>query len=113
MNKWVSIAYHLDAFKLMIPQRPRERAVLRNFPVAVLMWRMSIVQELVLSGFQLELYAPDERPFAYWYTAQIIEQHISCLDGISSVLSPGQILIQYTRSGPYTDLLKTRPVEKK
>lgn len=38
------------------------------------------MREVVLSGFQLELYTGEERAFSYWYAAQIVESHLECLD---------------------------------
>lgn len=49
------------------------------------------MREIVLSGFQLELYAKEERPFAYWYAAQIIEVHLRCLDNIIPGVQEGLI----------------------
>lgn len=38
------------------------------------------MREITLSGFQLELYAPAERPHAYWYAAKVIETQLECYD---------------------------------
>ncbi|KAF9557743.1 Mak10-domain-containing protein [Agrocybe pediades] len=51
------------------------------FPNIALLWRLSIIREIVLSGFQLELYKNEEKTFAYWYTATVISTHLDCLDG--------------------------------
>ncbi len=64
--------------------------VLEQLPNAILLGRLSALRELVLSGFQLELYAANERPFAYWYASQIIEKHLVCIDAIISILVPGE-----------------------
>ncbi|PPR02186.1 hypothetical protein CVT26_012126 [Gymnopilus dilepis] len=63
--------------------------VLSRLPDIALSWRLSLVQEVVLSGFQLELYAPQEKPFSYWYTVQVIEAHLECLDRMSVVVQEG------------------------
>ncbi|KIM87338.1 hypothetical protein PILCRDRAFT_63658, partial [Piloderma croceum F 1598] len=47
---------------------------------AALLWRLTIVREVLLSGFQLELYTMEEKAFAYWYVTQVIEEHLCCLD---------------------------------
>ncbi|KII89424.1 hypothetical protein PLICRDRAFT_160784 [Plicaturopsis crispa FD-325 SS-3] len=63
--------------------------VLCQVPNAVLSWRLSIIREIVLSGFQLELYNPDEKALAYWYTAQVIDAHCTCLTSLLRSLPPG------------------------
>jgi len=42
---------------------------------------------VVFSGFQLGLYTMEEKAFAYWYAAQIIEEHVFCLDNLLPVMS--------------------------
>jgi hypothetical protein len=51
------------------------------------------LEEVVLSGFQLELYSTDEKVFAYWYTAEIIKEHLSALGNLISVAAQGTILV--------------------
>ncbi|KAG7453081.1 uncharacterized protein BT62DRAFT_959328 [Guyanagaster necrorhizus] len=60
--------------------------VVKQLPNAALLWRLSTIREIILSGFQLELYSQEERPFAYWYTSQVIERHLCCLDEILPVV---------------------------
>jgi len=50
------------------------------------MWRLTAAENIILSGFQLELYAPHERTFAYWYLAQVIETHLGCIEDALAVL---------------------------
>ncbi|TFK32597.1 Mak10 subunit, NatC N-terminal acetyltransferase-domain-containing protein [Crucibulum laeve] len=49
-------------------------------PKVPLLWRLSCIQEIIFSGFQLELYTSDERPFAYWYATHIINSQLECFD---------------------------------
>ncbi|KAG2073488.1 Mak10-domain-containing protein [Suillus decipiens] len=55
--------------------------------VAVLMYRLSVIREVVLSGFQLSLYTNEERVFAYWYVVQVLEMHLSCIDQLMPGMS--------------------------
>ncbi|KAJ8508180.1 hypothetical protein ONZ45_g9535 [Pleurotus djamor] len=57
-----------------------------EMPVAVLTCRLNCIREVVSSGFQLELYNPEERAFAYLYIVQLIEVHLSSLDSLDSVV---------------------------
>ncbi|KAJ8093388.1 N-alpha-acetyltransferase, non-catalitic subunit [Marasmius tenuissimus] len=57
-----------------------------KMPSAALLWRLSTMREVVLSGFQLELYNPVERPFAYLYASQIIEEHLETIDDVKSIV---------------------------
>lgn len=59
-------------------------------PDAILLWRLTIVREVVLSGFQMELYSMEERAFAYWYVAQVIEAHLDCIDNWVPVVSKSE-----------------------
>lgn len=51
-----------------------------KLPHVILLFRLEAMREITLSGFQLELYAPAERPHAYWYAAKIIEAQLECYD---------------------------------
>ncbi|KAH7928162.1 Mak10-domain-containing protein [Leucogyrophana mollusca] len=61
---------------------------------AILLHRLSTIREVILSGLQLSLYSTEERVFAYWYLAQILEQHLACLDNIMSSVSQGTNVFQ-------------------
>ena len=54
-----------------------------------LLWRLSVVREVILSGFQLELYGREEKSFAYWYAVEVIDAHLSCLDNLISIVQEG------------------------
>jgi len=41
------------------------------------------VREFILSGFQLELYSWEEKP---WYAVEVIDTHLSCLDNFTSIV---------------------------
>ena len=60
-----------------------------QLPRAIALWRCSMLREIVLSGFQMELYNADEKTFASWYTTQIIEEHIATLDTLMPLISKG------------------------
>ncbi|KAF8061759.1 Mak10 subunit, NatC N-terminal acetyltransferase-domain-containing protein [Lyophyllum atratum] len=55
-------------------------------PKVALIWRLSAIREVVFSGFQLDLFSSEERPFAYWYAARVLEEHLSCLDDLLNVV---------------------------
>ncbi|OCB91093.1 hypothetical protein A7U60_g1658 [Sanghuangporus baumii] len=69
--------------------KPRDSAdsrVLKCIPLAILHWRAGIARDIVLSGFELELHAPDERPFAYWYLSEILQTHEEVLKELLSAV---------------------------
>lgn len=74
-----------DVQKHLAPVQSGIDVVGRLRPV-VLMYRFETIREVILSGFQLALYSANERPFAYWYLAQVLEQHLACFDEIIEVL---------------------------
>lgn len=63
--------------------------ILRQIPNAVLSWRLTVIREVIFSGFQLDLYTSEERAFAYFYVAQTIEKHISCLEQLIGIVPAG------------------------
>ncbi|KAI0062099.1 Mak10-domain-containing protein [Artomyces pyxidatus] len=63
-----------------------DSALVLAIPRAVLLWQLSIVREVVLSGFAMELYVPHERPFAYWYASQVMKEQLSVLEQLESVI---------------------------
>ncbi|KAL4064339.1 Mak10 subunit, NatC N-terminal acetyltransferase-domain-containing protein [Scleroderma citrinum] len=56
--------------------------IVTRLRLVVLLYRYENIREVILSGFQLSLYSANERPFAYWYLAQVLEQHLTCLDEV-------------------------------
>ncbi|KAJ6606132.1 Mak10 subunit, NatC N-terminal acetyltransferase-domain-containing protein [Mycena vulgaris] len=66
----------------------RSTHVMKHLPACALVWRLSVIREVVLSGFQLELYTSEEKPFAYWYASQVIEAHLACLDDMLLAVEP-------------------------
>ncbi|PPQ78350.1 hypothetical protein CVT25_011633 [Psilocybe cyanescens] len=63
--------------------------LLNHLPDIALLWRLSDIREIVLSGFQMDLYAKEERAFAYWYAARVIDTHLSCLDDLLPLVDDG------------------------
>ncbi|KAJ7891358.1 Mak10 subunit, NatC N-terminal acetyltransferase-domain-containing protein [Mycena olivaceomarginata] len=62
--------------------------VMKQLPACALVWRLSVIREVVLSGFQLELYTSEEKPFAYWYASQVMDAHLACLDDMLLAVEP-------------------------
>jgi hypothetical protein len=61
-----------------------------QMPKVALLWRLSSIREIVFSGFQLDLLSAEERPTAYWYAAEVLDAHLSCLDDIMPVIPKGK-----------------------
>ncbi|RDB19321.1 N-alpha-acetyltransferase 35, NatC auxiliary subunit [Hypsizygus marmoreus] len=57
-----------------------------QMPNVALVWRLGAIREVIFSGFQLELFAREERPIAYWLVAQVLDEHLSCLDDLLRVV---------------------------
>ena len=58
-------------------------------PRTAQLWRLAASREVILSGFQQELYAPEEKPIAYWYLSRVLEVHLCCIDGLLPVVPRG------------------------
>ncbi|KAG6916900.1 hypothetical protein DXG01_004733 [Tephrocybe rancida] len=59
-----------------------KESIVIHIPKVPLLWRLSSIREVIFSGFQLELFSSEERPFAYFYVTQVIEEHLSNLDDL-------------------------------
>lgn len=55
----------------------------------MLLWRLSSIREIVLSGFQLEFYSPEEKTFAYWYLTRVFEMELECFENLLAAMPPG------------------------
>ncbi len=58
----------------------------------MLLWRLSIIREVFLSGFQLELYVEDEKPFVYWELSHVAHEHLATLDLLEPVIPKGELV---------------------
>lgn len=55
------------------------------------MWRLASAREVILSGFQQELYSKEELPIAYWYLVHVLDVHLANIDEILVYVRPGQL----------------------
>ncbi|THG95833.1 hypothetical protein EW145_g7894 [Phellinidium pouzarii] len=89
------------------PRDASESRILKCIPLAVLHWRAGVIRDIILAGFELELYALDERPFAYWYLSQLLGGHENILRELLDVVPQGSPAHSYlTAQGLYVTLLK-------
>lgn len=65
--------------------------IIHQLPSAVLLYEMTTVREILLSGMQLELYNLWEKVFVYWYLAKVLGKHLECLNSLLSVIPEGMI----------------------
>ncbi|KAI0713691.1 Mak10 subunit, NatC N-terminal acetyltransferase-domain-containing protein [Earliella scabrosa] len=68
------------------PPDSETAAVLAAVPRTAQLWRLTACREVILSGFQQELYAPEEKPIAYWYLARVLDYHIGCIEDVLPVV---------------------------
>ncbi|KAL1746476.1 Mak10 subunit, NatC N-terminal acetyltransferase-domain-containing protein [Schizophyllum fasciatum] len=69
----------------LLPSLPDPSPV-RHLHKAPLLWILRVQHEIVVDGQQLDLYAPTERSFAFWYAAKIASALVRCIDGLVSIL---------------------------
>ena len=90
---WRYFAWFYRSFLLILTtswyQKVPKGLPIAHLPDVALLWRLSVVREVILSGFQLELYGREEKSFAYWYAMEVIDAHLSCLDNLTSVAQEG------------------------
>jgi hypothetical protein len=79
-------------------QDDRERLLMDAIPKAILLWRLSIIEEVLLSGFQLELYVKEEKSFVYWELSEVILEHLSILDSLERVIPKSRLTCKATMS---------------
>ena len=86
------------SYRDVMSQGDRERLLMDAIPKALLLWRLSIIEEVLLSGFQLELYVQDEKSFVYWQLSQVILEHLSILDSLERVIPKSRCTRKVTMS---------------
>lgn len=64
-------------------------SILAAIPRTAQLWRLAASREIVLAGFQQELYAPEEKPIAYWYLARVLDHHVACIEDLLPVVPHG------------------------
>lgn len=50
-----------------------------RLPLVIHHFRLAIITEYVMAGFELELYETSEWPFLYWYLAVILGEQVRTL----------------------------------
>jgi hypothetical protein len=73
----------------------------------VLLWRLSIIREVLLSGFRLELYVEDEKSFVYWELSQVIHEHLGTLDALEPIIPKGELVPK-----PAVSVLNLQPISR-
>ncbi|KAI0628810.1 Mak10-domain-containing protein [Trametes polyzona] len=84
------VLYHLLLQDVQHHQPPDAETakMLSAMPLAVQLWRLSACREVILAGFQQELYAPEEKPIAYWHLSRVLDVHISCIENLLPYVPP-------------------------
>ncbi|KAG8903192.1 hypothetical protein FRC01_009293, partial [Tulasnella sp. 417] len=81
-----------DATQLMITIRaPMQHIRLAaqltfRLPLVIHHFRLTIITEYVMAGFELELYEKSEWPFLYWYVAVILGEQVGTLNDLLQTL---------------------------
>ncbi|CCM04573.1 uncharacterized protein FIBRA_06754 [Fibroporia radiculosa] len=78
------------------PTSSSDRKVTDCLPKIALMRRLSAAREVILSGFQQDLYGPEEIPIAYWFATRVLEEHLVCIDEISDLVQNGDVADEIT-----------------
>jgi hypothetical protein len=65
-------------------------------PHVILSWRLDIIREVLLSGFQLDLYVEDEKSFVYWELSQVTHEHLVTLHALEPVIPEGEFVSKLT-----------------
>ena len=71
----------------------------------MLLWRLSIIREVLLSGFHLELYVDDEKSFVYWELSHVAHEHLATLNSLEPVIPKGELV-----SRPVGTVLNIDPI---
>ena len=83
-------------------------------PNVILLWRLDIIREVLLSGFQLELYVEDEKSFVYWELSQVTHEHLATLQALEPVIPEGEhvstlivLVLDFRSVGRYRSVCRT------
>jgi hypothetical protein len=63
---------------------------MKALPETANIWILTAAREIILGGFEQDLYAPYERPLAYWLIAHVTDQHIRSLETLISLSLAGR-----------------------
>ena len=69
--------------------------MLRLVPRAAEIWRLGQCQQVILAGFQQELYAPEDKPIAYWYLAHVLDFHLATIEDVLPSVPRGAISLGF------------------
>ncbi|OJT02029.1 N-alpha-acetyltransferase, 35 NatC auxiliary subunit [Trametes pubescens] len=72
----------LDEVEQRQPHDTATARILSAIPLAAQLGRLSACREVIISGFQQELYAPEEKPIAYWYLSRVLDAHMNCIENL-------------------------------
>ena len=50
------------------------------------------MREVLLSGFQLQLYVDDEKSFVYWELSHVAHEHLATLNSLEPVIPKGELV---------------------
>jgi hypothetical protein len=66
-------------------------AFARRIPLVVSHLRLAQIIEIIFSGFEIDLYLPNEKPFLYWYLLQSVLPHANnVLCDLSEMMKEGR-----------------------
>lgn len=69
--------------------------ILSAITLAAQLGRLSACREVIISGFQQELYAPEEKPIAYWYLSRVLDAHMNCIENLLPLVPPGTTSVAF------------------
>lgn len=76
-------------------QEPADLTLILLLPKLALLWRLETILDVILSGFELDLYVADERPFAYWYALRTVEGALEIVGELREVVIEGGLSFTY------------------
>jgi len=86
LRKWSELHDSTLALSGSLEQFPDHKASLERISLVFLHLKLVQISEVLLSGFEIDLYRPDEAPFLYWYLADFLSRQKDVLSILFKVI---------------------------
>ncbi|KAF8328832.1 Mak10 subunit, NatC N-terminal acetyltransferase-domain-containing protein [Cantharellus anzutake] len=100
LGKWDALHDMALALSEPFEQLAEQKGSLERMALVFLHLKLVQIIEILFSGFEIELYRPDEVPFIYWYLEKVLSRQRGVLSALfKGMRESGGILIWSTFSG--------------
>jgi len=97
VEEWQILYDECNSAIASLSQAPGNHTIRQKFPLAIQYHRLRMIQEVMLSGFELKLYSRHELAFAYWYSISPIREQRKIIDDMKEIVKDRSHEMDYLR----------------